>query len=180
MSWQDICSTINNVFNIVFIAMGDAVAIIVGKYLGAGDMKKARDADNKIIATAIFSAILFGGLMLITAPFFPQIYNTTDKAKLIATHFIIVQALFMPKDAFLHTSYFTIRAGGNTVITFLFDSVFMICVSVPLAFILAHFTTLGAAVIFAIVHGADFIKCIIGYILVKRGGWLKNLTENNI
>jgi len=176
---QNISSTINNIFNIAFIAMGDSVAIIVGKYLGAGDMKKARDIDNKIIATSIISAITFGGLMLIGAPFFPKIYNTTKEAKLIATHFIIVQSLFMPKDAFLHTSYFTIRAGGNTAITFLFDSVFMLGVSVPVAFALAKYTTLGAAMIFAIVHATDFLKCIVGFVLVKNGSWLKNLTDTS-
>ena len=31
-----IANTINNVFNVVFIALGDSVAIIVGQLLGAG------------------------------------------------------------------------------------------------------------------------------------------------
>ena len=34
----NISNTINNVFNIVFIALGDSVAIIVGQLLGSGDM----------------------------------------------------------------------------------------------------------------------------------------------
>lgn len=174
---QNIANTINNVFNIVFIAMGDAVAIIIGKHLGAGEMEKARDTDNKIIATAMMTSVVIGSVMFATSGLFPQLYNTTDKAKLIATHFIMVQALFMVKDSFLHTTYFTIRAGGDTVITFFFDSVFMLCVSVPIAYALVKFTALGAAVIFAIVHAADFLKCIIGFILVKKGIWLKNIVS---
>ena len=83
----------------------------------------------------------------------------------------------MVKDSFLHTTYFTIRAGGDTIITFFFDSVFMLLVSVPVAYLLVEFTSLGAAVIFAIVHAADFIKCIIGFILVKKGIWLKNIVS---
>ena len=47
---QNIANTINNVFNVVFIALGDSVAIVVGQLLGAGNMKKARDTDNKMIA----------------------------------------------------------------------------------------------------------------------------------
>ena len=46
----NVSNTINNVFNIVFIALGDSVAIIVGQLLGAGKMKEARDTDNKLIA----------------------------------------------------------------------------------------------------------------------------------
>lgn len=174
---QNIANTINNVFNIVFIAMGDAVAIIIGKHLGAGEMEKARDTDNKIIAAAMMTSVVIGSIMFATSGLFPQIYNTTHKAKIIATHFMMVQALFMVKDSFLHTTYFTIRAGGDTIITFFFDSVFMLLVSVPVAYLLVEFTSLGAAVIFAIVHAADFIKCIIGFILVKKGIWLKNIVS---
>lgn len=46
---QNIANTINNVFNVVFIALGDSVAIVVGQLLGAGDMKKAEYADNKML-----------------------------------------------------------------------------------------------------------------------------------
>ncbi len=172
----NISSTINNIFNIVFIAMGDAVAIIIGQYLGAGDMKKARDADNKIIAFAVLSACFFGVIMFVAAPLFPEIYNTNATARLIATHFIMVQGLIMPKDAFLHTTYFTIRAGGKTIVTFLFDSVFMLVVSVPLAYFLSIYTSLGIATVFLLVHTADLIKCVIGFLLVYKGVWLKNIV----
>lgn len=174
---QNIASTINNIFNIIFIAMGDAVAILVGQYLGSGDMEKARDTDNKIIAFAIFSSVIIGGAMLLLAPIFPQFYNTNDTARMIATHFIMVQGFFMAKDAFLHTSYFTIRAGGNTVITFVFDSVFMMVVSVPFAHFLCRCTNLGISHIFAMVHAADLLKCIFGFILLYKGVWLKNIVK---
>lgn len=174
---QNIASTINNIFNIVFIAQGDAVAIIVGRYLGAGDMEKAKDTDNKIIAFSVLSSVAIGIIMFATSGLFPMLYNTNAQAKLIATHFIMVEAIIMPKDAFLHTSYFTIRAGGNTWITFLFDSVFMMAVSVPVAYIFSKYTALDAALVFAVVHAFDIIKCIIGYVLVKKGVWMKNLVK---
>ena len=157
--------------------MGDAVAIIVGQYLGAGDMKKAKDADNKIIASAVISSIVIGAILFFTASLYPRLYNTSDAVKLIATHFIMVQALFMPKDAYLHTAYFTIRAGGKTGITFIFDSVFMMVVSVPVAYILSRYTLLGAALVFALVHASDFIKCIVGFIMIKKNIWMKNIVK---
>ena len=174
---QNIANTINNIFNIAFIAMGDAVAIIVGQYLGSGDMKKAKDADNKIIAAAVFSSVVIGAIMFFTAGLYPMVYNTNDMAKLIAKHFIMVQAAFMAKDAFLHTTYFTIRAGGKTIITFLFDSVFMIAISVPFAYYLSIKTDIGPVMIFALVHAADFIKCAVGYVLVKKNVWMKNIVK---
>jgi len=172
----NIANTINNVFNVVFIAMGDAVAIIIGQLLGAGEMKKARDTDNKIIAFSVASCIAVAAVMVLVAPLFPEIYNTTDEVKAVAVRFIIAQAIFMPQAAFMHATYFTLRSGGKTIITFLFDSVFVWCVSVPVAYVLSRFTSIPVIMLFALVQIADWIKCVIGFALVKKGVWLQNIV----
>ena len=174
---QNIANTINNVFNIAFIAMGDAVAIIIGQLLGAGKMKEAKRTDTWIISTSVLIGAAIMVFLIITAPLFPQIYNTNDAAKHLATMFLIVQAIATPKDAFLHTTYFTLRSGGKTIITFFFDSFFMCVVSVPTAFILSRYTNLSVITIFAAVHAMDLIKCVIGYILVKKNVWMRNIVQ---
>lgn len=173
---QNIANTINNVFNISFIAMGDAVAIIVGQLLGAGKMKEAKDTDTKIIATSVMIGCCVMVVMVLTAPLFPKLYNTNPEARHLATLFLIVMGLTTPKEAFLHSTYFTIRSGGKTVVTFIFDSVFMCVVSVPIAYLLSRYTSLHVIAIFAIVHAADLIKCVIGYILVRKNVWMKNIV----
>ena len=172
----NISNTINNVFNIVFIALGDSVAIIVGQLLGAGKMAEARDTDNKMIAFSVFCCTCVAAVMLLMAPFFPMLYNTNAEARELAKYFIIMTAVFMPQNAFLHASYFTLRSGGKTIITFLFDSVFIWCISVTIAFTLSHFTTLPVIAIYTLVQIGDWIKCLIGFILVKKGVWLQNIV----
>lgn len=172
----NIANTINNVFNVVYIALGDAVAIIVGQLLGSGKMKAARDTDNKLIVFSVFSCFIIALIMLCVSPLFPQLYNTTDQAKKLAVEFIIVQAIFMPLNAFIHATYFTLRSGGKTIVTFLFDSAYMWCISVSLAFILSRFTDIYAVYIFAIVQAADLIKCAIGFVLVKKGVWMRRIV----
>lgn len=173
----NISNTINNVFNIVFIALGESVAIIVGQLLGAGKMKEARDTDNKMIAFSVFSCVLIATAMLLLAQFFPLLYNTNSEARALATNFIMLSALFMPQNAFLHASYFTLRSGGKTIITFLFDSVFIWCVNVVIAFILSRYTVLPVILVYAFVQMGDWIKCVIGFILVKKGIWLQNIVS---
>ena len=172
----NISNTINNVFNIVFIALGDSVAIIVGQLLGAGKMAEARDTDNKMIAFSVFCCTCVAAVMLLMAPFFPMLYNTNAEARELAKYFIMITAIFMPQNAFLHASYFTLRSGGKTIITFLFDSVFIWCISVTIAFTLSHFTTLPVIAIYTLVQIGDWIKCLIGFILVKKGVWLQNIV----
>lgn len=173
----NISNTINNVFNIVFIALGDSVAIIVGQLLGAGKMDEARDTDNKMIAFSIFSCTLVALVMLVLARFFPLLYNTDGEVRRLAARFIMVTAIFMPQNAFLHASYFTLRSGGKTVITFLFDSVFIWCVSVTIAYLLSRFTALPVVAVYVFVQMGDWIKCVIGFILVKKGVWLQNIVS---
>ena len=173
----NISNTINNVFNIVFIALGDSVAIVVGQLLGAGDMKKARETDTRMIVFSVLCCSCAAFVMLILAPYFPLLYNTNAEARRLAENFIIAYAIFMPQNAFLHAAYFTLRSGGKTIITFLFDSVFVWCVSVSIAFILSRYTDLSITIIFVAVQIADIMKCIIGYVLVKKGVWLQNIVE---
>jgi Na+-driven multidrug efflux pump len=173
----NISNTINNVFNIVFIALGDSVAIIVGQLLGAGEMKKARDTDNKMIVFSVFCCTCVAVVMFVLAPLFPMLYKTNSEAKELAKYFIMATAVFMPQNAFLHASYFTLRSGGKTIITFLFDSVFVWCVSVTIAYTLSHFTGLPVLTIYILVQVGDILKCILGFILVKKGVWMQNIVS---
>ena len=175
---ENISNTVCNVFNVVFFAMGDAIAIVIGQRLGAKEYDKARDETNKIIAFAIFIATLVAIVVASTSHLFPMIYKTTPEAKRIASHFLIAQAIFTPQIALLHTTYFTLRSGGKTVITFLFDSVFMWVVSVPVAYLLSRFTDIYVVWIFVCLQMADWIKCTIGVVLVRKGVWMNNIVSD--
>lgn len=173
----NVSNTINNVFNIVFIALGDSVAIIVGQLLGAGKMEEARDTDNKMIAFSVACCTCVAAVMFVLAPLFPRLYHINSEARQLAQYFIMATAFFMPQNAFLHASYFTLRSGGKTIITFLFDSVFIWCVSVVIAFLLSRFTALPVIAVYVMVQLGDMIKCVIGFVLVKKGVWLQNIVE---
>ena len=176
---QNISNTVSNVFNVVFFALGDSIAILVGQYLGAERYEEARDEDNKIIAFAVAVATAVGVVIFATSTLFPRIYNTTPEAKHLAAQFLMAQALVTPQIALLHTTYFTLRSGGRTIVTFLFDSVFMWVVSVPIAFVLSRYTNLYVIWIFMFVQAADWIKCVIGVVLVKKGVWMHNIVKTN-
>ena len=173
----NISSTIFNVFNVVYMALGVAVGIVVGQKLGAGEMEEARETDTRMIVFAVLSCLALGVLLFATAPLFPAIYNTTDEVRALATNLMRVSASFMPMYAFLHTCYYTLRSGGKTVITFFFDSGFIWVCSMPLAFCLARFTSVPLVTMYALCQGIELIKCVIGFILVKKGVWIHNLVS---
>ena len=86
----------------------------------------------------------------------------------------------MPLHAFMHCCYFTLRTGGKTVITFIFDSGFLWCLSIPLAFCLSRFTDMPIEPLYFLCQMIEILKCIFGFVLVKKGVWLQNfVAEHN-
>ena len=172
----NISQIISNLFNVGIIAMGSAISIILGRRLGAGKMQEAKEYSVKLIFFTEIICFATALTLMLLAPFFPMIYNTTDEIKALATSFIRVAAACMPIYAFETCCYFTIRSGGKTFITFLFDSVFMCLVSVPVAYILVHFTALNIVTVFLFVQLVSLLKCLIGFTMVKKGIWLNKLA----
>ena len=66
------------------------------------------------------------------------------------------------------------------MITLLFDSVFTWVVNIPLAFVLSRYTTLPMLPLYCLCQTPELLKCILGFVMVKSGKWLKNLTMESL
>lgn len=173
----NISNAICNLLNVVFVSLGSAVGILSGQTLGASQYEKAKKNAFQLMW---FSGMICIGLTVILVSIsgvFPKFYDTTEQVRNYGQWFIIVTALFFPVQGFLNALYFTLRSGGKTVITFLFDSVYSWTVTLPIALCLCFFTGLPIFGVYAIVQAADIIKVIVGYILIRKGIWISNIVE---
>jgi len=177
VSAMNITNTIFNTFSVLFMAVGSAVAILLGHQLGAGRRQQAREDATKMIAFSLLMGCLTAVLVAICASFFPNLYNTTDEVRRLATQLTLVAALTAPLHAYLHSTYFTIRSGGKTLITFLFDSGYVWAVSVVIAFTLSNFTAIPAVTVYLICQLADLLKALLGTLLVRSGTWANDITK---
>lgn len=176
----NIATTIYNVFSIIYMAVGSSIAIIIGQLLGAGKMEEARETDNKLIFLAMVSSVISAVIIICSAPFYPGIYNTTEEVREMAVRFMYILGICAPMAAYIHAAFFTIRAGGNTLITFAFDSFNLWFISIPLAYCLTRYTAMSIIAVYFICQAADAIKCMVGFVLVKRGVWLNNIVSDKI
>ena len=174
----NICNTVGNLFNTVLFTMGNVVGIMLGNLLGAEQYDRARAACRQLIALSVAACLVMGAGLFAVAGWTPRLYRTSEEIRTLATGLMRVHAALMPMMAIVNCSYWTLRAGGKTYITMLFDSVFTWVVSVPIAWTLIHRTTLGLLPVFLLVNLADFIKIVIGMILLRRGVWLQNLVAD--
>ena len=174
----NITGTVWNLFCVIMFAMGNAVSIMVGQRLGAGKMKEARDVDGKLIFLTEVIHVIIGAVMIICSPLLPRIYNVGADVQDLTRQLLIIAGLSLPLHSFAHVTYFTIRSGGRTVITFFFDAVYTWLVTVVLAFILTRLTDWDIVRIYLCVQFIDFVKVFIGLLMLKSDFWARNVVND--
>ena len=178
VSALSITFTISNLFNSVYMSLGTAVSVMVGQALGAGDFERAKSDVWRLMAFGIMGAVAMALLQILAAPFIPRAYTgVTAEVRQIAANLLGITACAMPLYSFAHCSYFTLRSGGKTIITFLFDCGYTWVVSVPLALLMVKGLRADVRLAYAVVEMANIIKCVLGYAFVKSGKWIQNLTR---
>ena len=176
----NISSTVNQLFSVVYMSLGSAIAIIIGNLLGAGKISQAKDEARKMLMFSLFTSFVMGAFLAAVAPIFPLIYNTTDSVRDTATYTIYVMACVMPLQSLAHSAYFTIRSGGKVLITMLSDSVFVWTVAFPMAYLLSRFTSLDFTLLYLLCQGAEVIKVIIGAVLLKKVEWARQIVPDTV
>ncbi len=176
MAALNIAYVLFDVFTAIAFSIGTTIGILVGQELGAGETEKAVDTDRKLLALGFMLSAAIALVMLAASGLFPRFYNTTGEVRSLAASLIRIMALILPLDCFANGSYFTMRSGGKTLVTFLFDSCFVWAVNVPVAWVLAHHTALGIQAVYTLSVSTVAIKCVIGAVMVHRRYWVNTLA----
>ena len=172
----NITSTISNVFMVSIIAFGSAISIIVGGLLGAGKRDEALDTNRKLTFLSFVIAIGLMIALILASPLFPLIYNTSDAVRSLASSFMVCYAIYLPFNSLMNSFYFAIRSGGDTAVTLILDSGYMLLITVPFTFILARFTTVSIIPLYALSLAIEIFKVGIGLYLINKGAWAKNIV----
>lgn len=174
----NIATTISQVTNVVFLSLGNSVGILMGQMLGAGiPAEEVRRDNRRMLRLCVGVCFVVGAVAVALSGVFPMLYKTSDSVRSIATGLICLTAVMMPVNSYNNAMYFTLRSGGQTFITFIFDSGFSWCVCVPVAFILSRFTDLSILPLYGICVGVDVFKIIIGKKLLDKGVWIRRIVD---
>lgn len=176
----NISNTFFNVMAVAIIAAGSAIGIIMGQKLGAGQVEEAKEDAPKMIVFAALLGVGVGILYVGVAYLAPQLYNTTDSVRRVATDLLLVTAAFMPVEAILNGSYFMVRAGGKTLITMFTDCGLLWIVQGTTAFLLSEFTDIGVIPLFALVEAGMIVKMAVSLFFVHQGKWARSVVEEEL
>ena len=174
----NIATTISQLSNVIFLSLGNAVGILMGQMLGAGVPEDVIRRDNRrMIRLCVAVCFGVGALTVALSGTFAGLYNTTGAVRSIAVGLICLTAVMMPVNSYNNAMYFTLRSGGQTFVTFIFDSGFSWCVCVPVAFILSRFTAIPILPLYGICVGVDLFKVFIGKYLLDKGIWIRRIVD---
>ncbi len=176
MAAMNIALVLFDVFTAIAFSVGSTIGILVGQELGAGLTERAVDTDRKLLTLGVMLSAAIALVMGAASVLFPGFYNTSEEVRSLAAALIRIMAVILPFDCFANGSYFTMRSGGKTLVTFLFDSCFAWTVNVPVAWFLAHHTGLGILQVYALSMSTVLIKCVIGGVLVHKRYWVNTLA----
>jgi putative MATE family efflux protein len=173
----NITGTASNMFSVLMFAMGAAASILVGQQLGAGRISEAQTTGDRLL---FFTVLLHGAVAVVVAALsgvIPLMYNTEPEVRMLTTGLLLVSAAALPIRAYAHLTYFIIRSGGRTVITFMLDCMFAWLVPFPVSFVLCRYTAVPVAFVFFCVQFLDLIKVWIGRKLFVSGIWARNVVN---
>lgn len=181
LSALSVVYTMSDVFGIVFQGLSIGIGVLVGGYLGANEFEKAKDYASKIYVLGTCIALCATLLLCALSPIIPMLFKQIDGSqKILASKLIRIYGIFIPFYCFCTMNYVILKTGGKTILTFMLDSVLQWILYIPLAWILSSFTSLSLFYIYIAVQSADILKTIIGFVLVKRGTWVQNITFSKI
>lgn len=174
----NILGTIDNLSNVAGISMGNTVGILMGQMMGAAEPKeRILQKNQKLLRLNLMVSLALSVVLIAISGGFPKLYNTTQEIRSLAAKLILCMALAKPFRYYCLSVYYSIRSGGSTWVTFLYDCGFLAGVAVPLAFVLSRFTDISIIPMYLLCQVPEVFKSAVGAVLVKKGNWIHNLTQ---
>lgn len=172
-----ITNTVSQLTWVIFIGMGNAASIILGKKIGAGDNAGAKAFTHRFCW--FFPLLGLGiGLFLIPLSFLlPYIFNVDGHIVKIAQSMLYVLVFMYPWRAFNMLLIVGIcRSGGDTIFASVIDNGWMWVIAIPLGCLASFVWNLPAWQILLCLETEQILKTFCGIWRVKSGKWLHNVT----
>lgn len=172
-------NSIQNIFALACFSIGDAMLILVGEKLGAGELENAKKTAAKILKFATIIGICAGLLLFLSSRFIVRLFDLTGTGVHYAILILIIFSIFMPFKIFNSTIITgVLRAGGDTKFAMLSETAIVWLIGVPIAFIGALYLQLPIYLVVLMVQIEEFTKFFVMTYRYRSLKWLKNLVSN--
>lgn len=172
-----ICTSIQNVFMVIFFGISHAASVMIANKIGESDMEGTKAYASYFIKTSLGIGIAIGVLLFLFKGFILSFFDVSLEVFTSSDNILMLSAIIFPVR-FINILLIVgiLRGGGDTKAALYFEMVTMWVLGVPMALVGAFLFKLNVEYVYGLVLIEEFIKffcCIIRYRSFK---WINNLT----
>lgn len=181
-----IVKTFENFAFCFFLGLCNACCVMVGKSIGAGDIREGiRDSKRFMALFPLVSVVVGAAVILLRAPLV-SVFNlgenisqyTIETAQWVL---VIYSVWIIVRNVPYLTVVGIFRPGGDTAMGMIIEIGALWCFSVPITFLAANVWHLPFLTVYAIMYLCEDIpKAIFFYLYWRSGKWIRPVTEAGV
>ncbi|WP_342434958.1 MATE family efflux transporter [Paenibacillus sp. FSL H7-0442] len=176
---NSIASVVKNLAVVLCGGIATGGSVLVGKYLGQGEIEKAKHAGNQMCFYALIFGVIAGCTILFIKPLVYSIVNLNPTAQSYLDGMLYISAYYCIAKSFNSTTIAGIfTAGGDSKFGFWCDTVVMWLIILPLSYLCAFVWQVPPIFLYIVISLDEMIKLPIAFIRYRQFKWLNNITRN--
>ncbi|MCG7381535.1 MATE family efflux transporter [Paenibacillus sp. ACRRY] len=176
---NSIASVVKNLAVVLCGGIATGGSVLIGKYLGQGELEKAKYAGNKMGFYALLFGIIAGCTILVIKPLVYSIVHLNPTAQSYLDGMLYISAYYCIAKSINSTIIAGIfTAGGDSKFGFWCDTVVMWVIILPLSYLCAFVWQVPPILLYIIISLDEIIKLPITFIRYRQFKWLNNITRN--
>lgn len=175
---NSIASTLFQMLKVMAVGAASATAIIIGKTVGRGDMKKLKEYVRTFQIIFLCISLLTGVTLFIIRSFILEFYDLTPETYAMAKNFLLVLCITGMGTAYqMPVNIGIVRGGGDSKFVFINDLISIWGIVLPLSFLGAFVFHWDPTVVLLCLNSDQIFKCAAAAIKANRYKWVKKLTR---
>jgi len=173
-----VANVIRNLAIVLCVGVAGGGGVLMGKYLGSGDIESAKKAGIQIYMYALLFGIFAAFLVLLVRPLTLSLVNVNTTALYYLDIMLIITAVRCVGKSLNSTIIGGVFcAGGDAKFAFWCDAVVMWGIILPLGYFSAFVWQVSPVMLYIILSLDELIKMPVALIRFRQYQWLKNITR---
>ena len=178
---NSVVAVIYNLSSVFTFGIANSAAVLCGKTIGQGDMKKAQKAAATLNLCAFVVGCIMSIVILVVRGPFISLYEITPEAKAAAFAMLTVVIFVQPLSAIDIVNIIgVLRGGGDTKLALCLDGGGMWLINIPMSILLGLVLKAPAPLVFLSMRCDAFIKIFIEIWRIASGKWIRTVTRDDI
>ena len=175
---NSMASTLYQTLKVAAVGASSATAVIVGKTIGMGDMKKLTEYVKTLQVMFVCIGVAISTTMFFVRTPILSLYDLSPETYRLADSFLLVLCVTGFGMAYqMPTIVGIIQGGGDGMFVVKNDFVSLYCIVLPLSFLAAFVFKWSPVAVVLCLNLDQIFKGIPGFIKVNRYTWVKKLTN---